>query len=61
MKCIQVEEKDLNEYRTILDARPYKCSKVNKWWRDAIEKYSLGADLEWSINFVKKQFEGRER
>jgi len=61
MKCILVEEKDLSKYNVILNARPYRCSKVNKWWRDAVEKYSLDADLEWRINFTKKQFEGRER
>ena len=61
MKCILVEEKDVSKYSAILNARPYRCSKVNKWWRDAVEKYSLDIDLEWRVNFIKKQFEGQER
>ena len=60
MKQVAVSVEDLAEYSGILHEKPMSYKKVNKWWREMIQKYNLDLEHEWSIDFVQHQFIGED-
>jgi len=61
MKQVAVSVEDLAKYSGILAERPMRYGKINRWWKEMIQKYSLDLEHEWSINFAQHQFTGKDK